>query len=527
MASRDASSTPYDKVFYPPAVYPEAHPDRLATVGTLRGMDPAPPHRCRVLELGCGTGENLIALAFNFRESEFTGLDSARSPVALGKVSIEELRLTNIQLHPVDLREASRERFGSFDYIIAHGLYSWVPPLTRERILALCHEILVPHGIAYISYNAYPGNHLRDLARGIIRFHTRKCESPPEKVERARAILRFLGESRLVPNGYVTALRDEFERLTGQQNEVFFHDDLGEINQPFYFHEFISAARRHDLQFLGEACPDDLHAENFTTDAAAKFNELGQEEELTREQYKDFLIGRAFRRTLLCRREVALAPALLPERISKLYASCDAVPVHREGTADTTGVLFRRPNGAELEATDALVAGSFRHLCSEWPRPVAFAIALNHARREVSAYSGLTRWKDPATLLTNAWAKAYQNGFLQLHVNPARVANRLSRSPECSALMRYQLQKTGVVTSQLHRRVRVDDPLSRAVAQLLDGTRNEEAITQIILEGIRSGQAELRQNNRAMTDSEQVSVALRLQIHEVLAALVKEGLLIS
>src|SRR5207249_4145378 len=105
-------------------------------------------------------------------DSEFVGLDSARSPVALGKASIEELGLTNIELLPVDLADADRLRFGSFDYILAHGLYSWVPALTRERILALCYDLTTPHGIAYVSYNAYPGNHLRDLARGIIRFHT-------------------------------------------------------------------------------------------------------------------------------------------------------------------------------------------------------------------------------------------------------------------------------------------------------------------------------------------------------------------
>ena len=527
MDTSDASPTSYDQVLYPPGVYPEAHPDRLATVGTLRGMHPAPLNGCRVLELGCGTGENLIALAFNFRGSEFVGLDSARSPVALGKASIEEMRLTNIQLLPVDLCDAKKERFGSFDYIIAHGLYSWVPPLTRERILALCHELMTPHGIAYVSYNAYPGNHLRDLARGIIRFHTMRCGSPPEKAERARAILKFLSESRLVPNAYVTALRVEFERVIKQQNEVFFHDDLGEINQPFYFHEFISAAHRHYLQFLGEAGPDDLHAENFTSDAVTKLSELEKEEELICEQYKDFLIGRAFRRTLLCRNEVPLAPAFLPARTSTLYASCDATPVHSNQTGDPMGVLFRRPNGAELETNHALVAASLRHLCSEWPCPVAFEIALDRARREAARAVGVIGLEDQATLLADAWTRAYKGGFLQLHVNPPRVVNKLSACPECSTLMRFQLRKTGVVTSQLHRRVKVDDPLSREVAQLLDGSRDEDAITQIILQSIRTGQAELRENNAIVTDSERATAALKLQIREVLEALAREGLLIG
>jgi len=135
--------------------------------------------------------------------------------------------------------------------------------------------------------------------------------------------------------------------------------------------------------------------------------------------------------------------------------------------------------------------------------------------------------EDQAALLADAWTRAYKGGFLQLHVNPPRVVNKLSARPECSALIRFQLRRTGIVTSQLHRRVKVDDPLSREVAQLLDGSRDEDAITKIILESIRTGQAELRENNAIVTDSERVAAALKLQIREVLEALAREGLLIG
>ena len=523
MKASNVSPTPYDQVLYPPAVYPETHPDRLATVGTLRGMDPAPPLSCRLLELGCGNGENLIPLAFSFPDSEFVGLDSARHPVALGAATIAELGLTNIQLHPVDLCDTAVEHFGSFHYIIAHGLYSWVPAPTRERILTLCRQLLTPRGIAYISYNAYPGNHLHDLARGIIRFHTTRCEDPSEKVQRARAILKFLAESRLVPNPYVMALGFEFARVVEHQDAVFFHDDLSDINQPFYFHEFISAAHRHNLQFLGEAGSDDLHVENFTPDALTKLHELEKEGELIREQYKDFLLGRAFRRTLLCRSEVDLAPVFLPERTSMLYASCDAKSVDQSETSEPVKALFRRPNGAELETNHGLVTASFRHLCSEWPCSVAFNIVLDRAQRE----AGRSGSEDQTTLLADAWIKGYQKGFLQLQVTPPRVVNKVSACPECSALVRLQLRQSSVATSQLHRRVILDDPLSREVAQLLDGSRDEDSITQIILESVKTGGAELRQNSEVVTDPGRVTAALKLQIREVFAALAREGLLIG
>jgi SAM-dependent methyltransferase len=434
-----------------------------------------------------------------------------------------ELGLTNIELLSVDLCDADRRRFGSFDYILAHGIYSWVPALTRERILALCHDLTAPHGIAYVSYNAYPGNHLWDLARGIIRFHTMRCDSPQEKVRRARAILALLANSRLTANAYVTALRSEFERVAAHPDELFFHDDLSEINQPFYFHEFIAAAQQHHLQFLGEAGCDDLSGENFTPEMTALLIALEKEEQLIREQYRDFALGRAFRRSLLCRDEVPLSPDFLTDRISNLYASCDAAPIDCPESCGPAVTLFRRPNGAELETNNELVAVSLRHLCLEWPCAVAFGVALDFAREKLSEVGS----KDQESQLAEAWARAYKAGFLQFHVSPPRVVNSVSPRPECSALARFQLRKTGVATSQLHRRVRFEDSLSRDVAVLLDGSRDQETIIQNILDSLKTGHTELRQDGSTTTEPHPMAVSLKQRFHEILEALARQGLLIG
>jgi SAM-dependent methyltransferase len=157
-------TNPYDEVLYPSRTLPQTHPSRLATVAFLRGMQPASIGRCRVLELGCGTAANLIPMAFHHPESEFVGLDLAERPIAFGRSNISALGLHNITLHLMDLCEANPERLGCFDYIIAHGVYSWVPQSVRERILAISREMLNPQGVAYISYNAYPGDELLETA---------------------------------------------------------------------------------------------------------------------------------------------------------------------------------------------------------------------------------------------------------------------------------------------------------------------------------------------------------------------------
>ena len=117
--------TLYDDVLYPSAPYPQTHPDRLATLATLFGMQPAPVERCRVLELGCNDGSNLIAMAYSLPQSQFVGIDLAERPIAKGQATIEALEIKNLTLHRLDLRHTPAD-LGRFDFIIAHGLYSWV-----------------------------------------------------------------------------------------------------------------------------------------------------------------------------------------------------------------------------------------------------------------------------------------------------------------------------------------------------------------------------------------------------------------
>ena len=71
----------YEVMPYPSKFFLQTHPDRLATLATLFGMKSAPPERCRVLELGCGNGSNLVSHAFNLPEARFVGVDLAENHI--------------------------------------------------------------------------------------------------------------------------------------------------------------------------------------------------------------------------------------------------------------------------------------------------------------------------------------------------------------------------------------------------------------------------------------------------------------
>ncbi len=527
MSSAESAVSVYDEVLYPSAVFPQTHPNRLATVAFLRGVNPAPINHCRVLELGCGVGSNLIAMAFHLPESDFVGLDLARRPIASGQAFAAKLELPNIELHSMDVCDATIERFGRFDFIIAHGLYSWVPEPVRERILAICREMLNPQGVAYISYNAYPGNHLRDLVRGMMRFHTACFTDPVEKVGQARGLLKFLSESTPETDYYVAAIRGQFDRTTRYADEAFFHDDLSEVNQSFYFYQFNSDAERHGLQFVGEASANDLQPGKFNPTVMERMKELEGAPEVVREQYKDFFRGSAFRQTLLCQKEIELSPDILIDRIPKLYASCDAAPQEDHPDRDPTITLFTRPRGAELETAHPLISAALKFLWSKWPGEVSFDTLLGVAREAAASKKSSDSVEHEAETLAVALMRVYRSGFLHMHITPHQLTNEVSQYPSVSNLARRQLEGSQSATNQLHVAMNFPDSLSRHLVQLLDGTRDREALVRELVEFIRSGRGILIENGVTVDDPTEVATLLERRVREGLASLAREGMLVG
>ena len=179
--------TAYDEVPYVSFPFPQTHPDRLATIATLLGMDPPPVGRCRVLELGCAAGGNLIPMALGLPDSEFVGIDLSTRQIAEGRAAVDALGLQNITLEPVNILEIEAD-FGQFDYIIAHGVYSWVPADVQDKLLEVCRQNLSPNGVAYVSYNTYPGWRLHGAIRDMMLYHTQDLSDPQEKNQTSAGI---------------------------------------------------------------------------------------------------------------------------------------------------------------------------------------------------------------------------------------------------------------------------------------------------------------------------------------------------
>jgi hypothetical protein len=524
MSTSSGHISAYEEVLYPGGIFPQTHPDRLATIGTLRGMCPASIDCCRILELACSSGNNLIAMAANLPGSELVGVDLAKNAIAAGQAVIAGLEFGNIHLHHLYVFDLSRARFGQFDYIIAHGLYSWVPASVREHILVVCSEMLNSQGIAYISYNAQPGNHLRDLSRAIMRYHVAHFEDPKEKIRQGRGILKFLSECRVNANPYATALKAEFERVVNYTDEVFFHDDLSAINQAFYFREFLSAAQQHSLQFLGEASPNEIGPRNFTPDVIPKLKELEGGSEIIREQYKDFILGRAFRETLLCHEELQLAADFLPERILELHAACDAAVIDSEESDHS--VLFRKQKDSEVQISHPRIAAALKYLCAQWPCAASFGALLEVAQSERAVSEGHAAFEVDNLFIAEALTALYKAGFVELHVIPPRLVNSVSERPTSSRLPRFQLARGASTSNQLHQPLKFPDAESRHLVLLLDGSRDKEMIVREFTDFVKSTRSEIT-GGASIGDIDEIAAGARRNVEVGLETLARGAMLIA
>jgi SAM-dependent methyltransferase len=485
----------YERLAYPGYAYPATHPARLEAVARLFGLRPKSAARSRVLELGCGDGGNLLSLAQALPGASLVGVDATASAVERGNELARAAGLRNVELRCMDIEALpeSDELQGGFDYILSHGVYSWIPPRVRVALLASVRRHLEPMGVAYVSYNAYPGSYLRDMARDILGYHVRDIEDPERKLAAAQELMQTIVAIE-EPSPYAQVLRQHMERMLSYSDALLFHDDLAEISTPFYFHEFMEHAGHHKLAFLSEA---DLFESQMreVPESAERLMAGLPDDVVIREQYLDFFKNRMFRQTLLCHEQAPLTRALDQGAIEHFWISSRArsqngeldlgeggrssggsAPTRRDAAAGAMSgaETFVTPEGFSMTTTEPLVINAMRALAEAWPESVDFQVLLQRASG--AAVAGAPR-ELVAARLCEVLLQAYLARIVTLQGCGPPLANRAEERPLASSLARAQ-QAVGLpaVSSLLHGNVRLEDELEARVLPLLDGTRDRDAI---------------------------------------------------
>ncbi len=348
------------------------------------------------------------------------------------------------------MRALTDGHLGEFDYVVAHGVYAWVPPDARDAVLATIAASLAPNGIGYVSYNAHPGGYFRRMLRDAGFWFARDAE-PEEDAQAARAqvLYKFLQEQRATSADTYGAL---LERLLPPLAEGpiyrLVHDDLGEFWDPVWFWEFAAHAGRHGLEFVGEADLSGLRSESLPEGVDAEAWRLAGGDRVAFETLSDLLTARPFRQSVICRAGAPVSLEPSPDRAARLHWAA-------------------RPNAEPLEV--GLLADAFAILDRERPHAVAFAAL----RDELGA--------DPETLGA-ALLDGFRRERLIPHAAPLRAERDPGERPEASPLARWQAARDVELTSLGYTTVRMEEPAARALIELLDGTRDRAQIAAALRE---------------------------------------------
>lgn len=521
----------YEAVKYTGRVYRLTHPDRLAMVAKLRGLEPPPVETARVLELGCGTGMNIVSMAHHLPAAQLVGLDLSATILAEGRTCAEELGLDNVHLVAGAIEDlpdftALHPAFadGRFDYIVTHGVYSWITDEARDAIMSVIRRLLAPQGVAYVSYNTLPGWHYRMQARDIMRWHGSRFEDPETQISQGRLMLDFIVKGLDTEVSlYGRLLRRTLENLDDASSEYLFHDYHAPINRPIYVTEFFEHAERHGLQVLGEASFGDMALARVPDAFHGALRDL-EDEPVRYHQLVDHIRCTGFRRTLVTHGELPLTQAepvdalagttvLMQARLGSVLNYDKRVPC-TVTTRDET----------ELTVHDPVTKAALVELYERYPAALAPEELLARAHARLRAQ----RKRSSASL--EAFSKTLLDLFALevVDVLPRRVPVGLEAGerPTVNRLARWEAARGAEgVSNAYHERVE-SRGVERVLIRSCDGTRTLDDLADEVVKAVQSGELVLHIGDEATEDAELTRDVAAAVVRDKVRLLPSVGLLV-
>ena len=458
-AAHIASS--YDATPYTSVAFALTNPAHLHALAHMMSLPTAPLASARVLELGCASGGNLLPLAYRNPGASFVGIDLSPRQIADGQRTALELGVSNLQLVAGSIANID-DSWGKFDYIIAHGVYSWLPPDVQAAVLRVCVNNLSANGVAYVSYNTYPGWKSREMVREAMLFRAQhRGGDVADRLDLGLGMVDFLAAHAASP--WVKQSHAELQTTFKTANRSYItHEFLELYNAPCYFHEFMARAAVAGLNYMCDAQVANIYANNIPPAVRQDLiNECGGSQ-VVLEQYMDFLNNRSFRQTLLVgahRKPNYNTPA---DAWQSLHYACR---LPQSVAANDAAKSYTTPTGATLTPASDWEHTVIAALSQAYPATLSFNELKGAARQDDAAVAAFC-----ATLVQ-------QLGILPSST-PIVLAAMPSNAPPqaeayalaCARLGDVQGFRAGHLTTVHHTPIELDAAYLALLAQL-DGTR--------------------------------------------------------
>jgi len=527
-APKPESTYSYDDVPYPSHPFEATHPDHIYSLAKLFKFPATMPENARILELGCASGGNLIPIAVQMPTAKFVGFDLSSKQIDEGKETVAKLGLTNIELVAKSFEEIDKT-YGEFDYILCHGVFSWVPDHVQSKIFEICRDRLTHNGIAYISYNAYPGWFMRGMIREMMLHHVKTIRDPMQKVKQARALLSFIVDStegQTTP--YAQGIKQELELLTKHSDSYLFHEHLEANNHPMFFYQFMELAKSFNLQFMSETNLASMVTSNLPPKAAESLSKLTNDL-YHRSQYTDFVTNRLFRQSLLCHSKISINRHIDEKSLegAKFFGAFQTESANgAQELAPDVEVSFKCTNGRVLKTKNTVLKALLYTLTECWPAALPFEEISALVTKKLSdvIVTGEQEQVSVPKVCNSFLLQLLIRGDLDFRFVENRFTTKVSERPCVSSLARHQA-RTGTAITTLRHNMLNPDAITRLLLQVIDGTKNRSELADIVAQLIKSGTVKVTiQNGGENLDMKRVH---ELTVDRVLEQLRKYGMLQS
>lgn len=296
----------YESRDYPAMSHPLTDPAVTSVSAMLGGLDVPDPAAADMLEIGCGSGHNLIPLAMRWPNARFTGIDMSERAIRLARELASKAGVGNIEFHAADLRSFRHHR-GEFDFIIAHGFFSWVTDDVKRELLEFCAGHLTRPGIATISFNLECGWRRR---MPVIRKTRAILEAGAPDLTSALGLLRNATDP---DSGEIEVIDD----MLAKGEEILPFDDFAPVNDPWPLARFVASAVSVGLHWMGESDPGNNLPRGLSDEVVQSLREAAGDP-IAYQAALDEAAGRTFRSGILCRKDAPRSGGFALGRVFQL-----------------------------------------------------------------------------------------------------------------------------------------------------------------------------------------------------------------
>jgi methyltransferase-like protein/2-polyprenyl-3-methyl-5-hydroxy-6-metoxy-1,4-benzoquinol methylase len=524
----DVLGSYYDLVPYDSHPFPQSAVEHLEAVAFLFGLETPPLAQARVLELGCAAGANLIPFAARYPGGKAVGVDLSSVQITEGAAAIDRSELSNVNLRTFNIAEIDAS-FGKFDYIICHGVYSWVPEEVQDAILRVCSENLSPTGVAYISYNVYPGWKAREIVRDAMILRGGPRDTPQEKLSYARGMIEFLEQSARSGSVLQKTVEEVMPILRGTNDYYLLHEFLEPCNSPCYFKEFVRRASVHGLSYLAESEPSTMFVQNYSENVRAPLLRECAGSQIMMEQYLDFIVNRMFRQTLLVKKEQAssISYQLDQKRLRSfefagVFNALDGSPISLEAGDQPCRAIRNVTITLRLPAQKVVA----QILDAQYPATVSVEALIDGVVERTSQVRS-----DVDAVVMTMLEELLIVGAVRIRRSAPDVARQVSAKPKALGNVRTA---TGIdlaagasvsVCNQWHESIALS-PLERSILPMLDGQKTHKQLAAHLAAEARLGRLRASKNGEPIGDKE-LDAFMKDELSGALKMLQRKALLVG